>query len=357
MGIFPEFRRRLDQRLRVDIGDAKALDVRHQLFETSHARPVFLVRRRGRAVADARDHGPIGEAAVRPRSLGDGVDDELCGHAAGDDHRAAGEEGRPVDGAAPKHRPVPARGALARIERLAHQRVNAVGAHQHVAARGRPMRAMAVEEIGAHAAFILAKMSEAMAGMDARLAEPGAYRLVDDRLQPAAMDGELRHLVAGIGAAQLAPDLLPEAVGVEQLVGSDPHRVEAIEQPQLRQFLDRMGQRVDADAELTNGVRLLVDFAVDAAGVQHERGGETPDAAADNDDLHRPTHEPTRNSRRIMGRKVDPVQRFSPDVVDGAPAATPVAYLLGISRQIGAIRRAPGPPVTAGKEPSRDGAA
>src|SRR5256885_15824561 len=131
---------------------------------TSHARPVLLVRRRGRAVADARDHGPVGEAPVRPRSLGDGIDDELCGHAAGDDHRAAGEEGRPVDGAAPKHRAVPARGALARIERVAHQRMNAVGADQHVAARGRPMRAMAVEEIGAHAAFILAKMSEAMAG-------------------------------------------------------------------------------------------------------------------------------------------------------------------------------------------------
>src|SRR5262245_42556432 len=98
-------------------------------------------------------------------------------------------------------------------------------------------------------------MSQAMAGMNARLAEPGAHRLVDDRLQPAAMDGELRHLVAGIGAAQLAPDLLPETV-VEQLVGSDPHRVETIEQSELAQFLDRMGQRVDPDAEFTNGVRL-----------------------------------------------------------------------------------------------------
>src|SRR5215470_9612093 len=127
--------------------------------------------------------------------------------------------------------------------------MNAVGADQHVGARGRPMRAMAVEEISAHAAFILAKVSEAMAGMDARLAEPSAHRLVNDRLQPATMDGELRHLVAGVGAAQLAPDLLAEAVGVKQLVGSDPHRVETSEQPELAQFLDRMGQRVDADAE------------------------------------------------------------------------------------------------------------
>src|SRR5262249_12867167 len=231
---------------------------------------------------------------------------------------------------------VPARRALTRIERVAHQRMNAVGADQHVAARSRPMRAMAVEEIGAHAAFVLAKMSQAMAGVDARLAEPGAHRLVDDRLQPAAMDGELRHLVARIGAAQLAPDLLPEAVGVEQLVGSDSHGVEAIEQPQLLQFLDRMRQRVDSDAELTNGVRLLVDLAVDPAGMQHERGGQAADAAADNDDLHRPTHEPTRNSRRIMVRKVRPVQRFSRDVVDGAPAAMAAAYLSAVAIQIGA---------------------
>src|SRR5262249_23862365 len=178
------------------------------------------------------------------------------------------KKARPVAAAAPHPRAVPARRALTRIERVAHQRMNAVGADQHVAARSRPMRAMAVEEVGAHAAFVLAKMPQAMAGGGARLAVPGAQRLVDGRLQPATMDGELRHLVARIGAAQLAPDLLPEAVGVEQLVGSDPHGVEAIEQPQLLQFLDRMRQRVDADAELANGVRLLVDLAVDPAGMK-----------------------------------------------------------------------------------------
>src|SRR5262249_54249597 len=95
----------------------------------------------------------------------------------------------------------------------------------------------------------------------------------------------------------------------------------------LAQFLDRMGQRVDPDAELANGVRLLVDLAVDPAAMQHERGGQTADAAADNDDLHRSTHKPTRNYGKIMVRKVHPVQRFSRDVVDDAPAAAAVGYL------------------------------
>src|SRR6266516_2458328 len=183
-------------------------------------------------------------------------------------------------------------GALVGIERLTHYRMNAVGADERVAARGRSMRAVAVEEIGAHAGFVLAKVAEPMAGVNARFAEPRAERLIDDGLQPAAMDRKLRHLITGVGAAQFAPDLLPEAVGVEQLVGSDPDRVEAIEQPQLRQFLDGMGQRVDADAELANDIRLLVNLAVDAAGMQHERGGQTADSAADNNDLHRATHKP-----------------------------------------------------------------
>src|SRR5260370_27333716 len=109
-----------------------------------------------------------------------------------------------------------------------------------------------------------------MAGVDARLAEAGADCLVNDRLQPAAMDRELRHLVAGVGPAQLAPDLLPEAVGIEQLVGSDSHRVEAIEQSQLRPLLYCVRQPADADPEHADSVRLLVDVAVDPAGMQHE---------------------------------------------------------------------------------------
>src|SRR5712691_10293207 len=145
---------------------------------------------------------------------------------------------------------------------------------------------MAVEEIGGHAAFVLAKRAEPMAGMNAGLAEPRPHRVIDDALQPAAMDGELRHVVARVGAARLAPDLLAEAVGVDQLVGPDRHRIETIEQAKPRQLLDRVRQGVDADAELADAVGLLIDFAVDAARMQHERGGETADTAADDNDLH-----------------------------------------------------------------------
>ena len=129
-------------------------------------------------------------------------------------------------------------------------------------------------------------------------AEPRAHGVVDHALQPAAMDGELRDLVARIGAARLAPDLLAEPVGVDQLVGADADRIEPVEQPELRQLLDRVRQRVDADAELAHRVGLLVDFAVDPARMQHQRGGEPADPAADDDRLHDTLRKPL--PRRLL---------------------------------------------------------
>ena len=69
-------------------------------------------------------------------------------------------------------------------------------------------------------------------------------------------------------------------------MGADRDRVEPLQQPQLRQLLDGMRQGVDADAELADAIGLLEQLAIDAAGMQHQRRGEPPDTAADDDDLH-----------------------------------------------------------------------
>jgi len=45
-------------------------------------------------------------------------------------------------------------------------------------------------------------------------------------------------------------------------------------------------QRIDADAELADGVRLLEEFAVDPAGVQHQRRDQPADAGACDNHLH-----------------------------------------------------------------------
>ena len=134
--------------------------------------------------------------------------------------------------------------------------------------------------------------------MDRVIAEPLDSGLMDHALQAAAVNRELRHLVAGIEAAFLVPNLLPMTGQVEQLVGADRDRVEPIEETDTGQLTDRMRQRVDADTELADGIGLFVNFALDAAGPQHERGGEATDTAADDDRLHGQT--PTRTQQTAV---------------------------------------------------------
>src|SRR5215216_7774335 len=148
------------------------------------------------------------------------------------------------------------------------------------------MRAVAVEEIGMDPGIVLAIGAEPMPGVNAGFAEACPHRLMDHGLQAAAMDGELRHVITRVGATRLTPDLLAEAVGVEQLVGADGDLVEPLQQAKLRQFLDGMRQRIDADAELADRLRLLVNFALDAAGMQHQRRRETADPPSDDDRFH-----------------------------------------------------------------------
>jgi hypothetical protein len=69
-------------------------------------------------------------------------------------------------------------------------------------------------------------------------------------------------------------------------VGADRDGVEPLQQAELLQFLDRVRQRVDADAKLADALGLLEQLAVDAARVQHQGRGEPADASADDNDLH-----------------------------------------------------------------------
>src|SRR5262249_62076736 len=136
------------------------------------------------------------------------------------------------------------------------------------ATRRRPRaRPQGEKERGRAARLTLNERAEPVAEADAPFTQSRARRLIDHALQFSAVDRELRHLVAGVEPARLAPDLLAEAIGVEQLVGADADGVEPLEQPQLGKLLDRVRQRVDADAQLAHRLRLLVDLAADAAGV------------------------------------------------------------------------------------------
>src|ERR1700730_10009520 len=114
------------------------------------------------------------------------------------------------------------------------------------------------------------------------------------------MDRELRHVVTGIDAAGFLPDFLAVAIEIIQHVGADRGFVEFLQQAEAGEFADRMRQRVDADAEFADGVGLLEQFARDAAGPQHQRGGKPPDTAPDDNRLHRPNPTQTRTLRERL---------------------------------------------------------
>src|SRR5258705_9489125 len=164
------------------------------------------------------------------------------------------------------------------------------------------------------------------------------------------MNRELRHIMAGVDAARFAPDFLAMAIEIVKHVGSDRDVVEFLQQAEAGKSADRMRQRIDADAKLADAIRLLEQFATDAAGAQHQRGGEAPDAASDDNRLHRPTprnaftqrpltsHEPSLGRKRLcrlcfqLGSGLRLSLNFQ--IVEILPVAHAVTENLLLARQI-----------------------
>ena len=101
------------------------------------------------------------------------------------------------------------------------------------------------------------------------------------------MDGELRGIETGIGAARLAPYHLAEAVGVDQFAGADARAIERRQQAQRGKLLDRVRQRIDADAQFAQLADLFEHRAGDADLVQRERRCQSADPAAYDQHVHR----------------------------------------------------------------------
>ena len=109
-----------------------------------------------------------------------------------------------------------------------HGGMDPVGADQDVAgAIGRS------GEVRDHAIGILIEADQPMADVDRRFADPLRGGLIEQALQLAAMDRELRPGIARIQATRLGPDALAEPVAVDQLLGSDAGHVQAFQQTQL----------------------------------------------------------------------------------------------------------------------------
>ena len=189
---------------------------------------------------------------------------------------------------APRHSMAPFQraGPSLGIKRVTHRRMNAVGADQDVAAGRGAVRAGAVEEIGGDAG-----------------SRPGGRRRGDGRYgcgvhrsararrresRPAAgRDGSKTAARRSRRRARAARARSPgRSDWCRTAHRSDRDCIEPLQKPEASELLDRMRQRIDADAELADLLGLLEHLAFDTARMQHQRGGEPADPAACDDYFH-----------------------------------------------------------------------
>ena len=110
-------------------------------------------------------------------------------------------------------------------------------------------------------------------------------------LQIAAMDGELRHVVAGKAPGRLAVDVLAEAIVETIFARGDRDLGQRLLQAERAQFARGMRQDVDADADRLELGRRLEDAAGDAGAMQHQAERQAADAGADDENFHAMTRD------------------------------------------------------------------
>src|SRR5262249_22704633 len=150
--------------------------------------------------------------------------------------------------------------------------MNAIGRDQPIATCSHGLlRTVAPGEGRGDPMRVLRHLAQLMRGMNMVRTDPGPSCLIEHPLQLATMDGKLRIVITRIEAPRFAPEFLTEAVGVDQLSGANRDAIERLQETEFCQFLDRVWERVDADAELTNAARLLEHLTLNADGVQTQR--------------------------------------------------------------------------------------
>ena len=101
-----------------------------------------------------------------------------------------------------------------------------------------------------------------------------AHRFEQQTLQPAAADRVVRKRQSGSQPARRAPHPLAELVEIREFRCG--HRVcgETVGQSKSREFADRVGLEIHADAKLANLLRGLEDVDLEAFGTQCQGRGQ-----------------------------------------------------------------------------------
>jgi len=116
----------------------------------------------------------------------------------------------------------------------------------------------------------------------------GSYfdSLVEQALQPATMDRDLRIRQACAPSARVVPHGKSPIRAIEEMVWCNACPFQHRKHIELIERCGGMGHQVDAHTQFLNRRRLLEHLAVDAVLVQEKRGGQSANTRTYNDRLH-----------------------------------------------------------------------
>jgi len=231
-----------------------------------HIEPVEMpVGERADEIVDRAGPVPVALAINRGFDFGHPVD-QLQAVITGstdriDHHLAMRQPSRPHHAGAgqnrfPSRHPAPhvdagiARLAFAGEKLLAHRRIDAVAGDRDAAAHvGAGSASGPVGKMHAHAGLVLLDAGAVMAGMEPVAPDAGNERTEQDHLQIAAMDRELRMIVARRASQRLLINQLAKSVEKGRVFGRDCSLRQHLLQSKRSELLGRMRQQVDADTD------------------------------------------------------------------------------------------------------------
>ena len=162
--------------------------------------------------------------------------------------------------------------------------MNAVRANDHIGLDRYPAAIGALKGGNSRAALI--DGNQPVPGDQPLSAQPGFRFLEQGDLQDPPVDRNLRHRIAGIAPARLAPDALAVAVVIDQLARGDAQRFQLRRQPQPVEDRHGMRQQIDPDAQLIDLGNGLIDRDI-VSGIGQQQGcNAAGDPGAGNTNLH-----------------------------------------------------------------------
>ena len=276
-------RGRSDQRWNVEPRELPAFELRQEVGEIAWLVPILPLEQFGLIGAQL---GNEVELLTSVGQVEQWIHHELLQRMACPHHRATIEDRCSLGEPAPQQSPVPFRHALVGVEVSPGDRVDAVAGDQRRArGDGACGPSPSVDECRLDALARLHETVEVAAGVYSVGADLGERRRMQDRVQDAAMNGDLRPPIARCQTPRFLPNRFAAFGEVGQRGRRQTVGGKVVGQAECVELADGVRQQVDAHAERLDPIDALEHPDRKAGSVQAQCRGQTTDPTAGDDDV------------------------------------------------------------------------